>query len=171
MINVPYLQTYIHLLSVSSSEKVDKWARYADFQIASMPYPGTENWCLLWYSWCVVLFHKIAWYTLPLWLFYNNSVKLIAVWCISIVCVYCIGCEFFKDYRDNGYNPVCLQYDWSLVRATHLCSCTFRLLVTFSYVASCWYWSSSTRRAPEYSSNVSSAVPKVGSCRTLSKLL
>lgn len=26
--------------SVSSSEKVDKWARYADFQIASMPYPG-----------------------------------------------------------------------------------------------------------------------------------
>ena len=25
---------------VASSEKVDKWARYCDFQIASMPYPG-----------------------------------------------------------------------------------------------------------------------------------
>jgi len=28
------------LYSVCSSEKVDKWARYADFSIASMPYPG-----------------------------------------------------------------------------------------------------------------------------------
>ena len=31
---------HVHNYSVSSSEKVDKWARYADFQIASMPYPG-----------------------------------------------------------------------------------------------------------------------------------
>ncbi|XP_064399959.1 myotubularin-related protein 14-like isoform X3 [Halichondria panicea] len=46
---------------VSSSEKVDKWARYSDFEIASMPYPG---------------------------------------------------CEFFKDYKNNGYNPVSLQFDW-----------------------------------------------------------
>jgi hypothetical protein len=29
-------------LLVASSEKVDKWARYCDFQIASMPYPGCE---------------------------------------------------------------------------------------------------------------------------------
>ena len=27
---------------VCSSEKVDKWARYAEFLIASMPYPGKE---------------------------------------------------------------------------------------------------------------------------------
>ena len=33
---------YIHV-RVASSEKVDKWARYCDFQIASMPYPGVPR--------------------------------------------------------------------------------------------------------------------------------
>jgi len=47
---------------VCSSEKVDKWARYADFLIASVPYPG---------------------------------------------------CEFFKEYRDNGFNPVQLHFNWN----------------------------------------------------------
>ncbi len=31
---------------------------------------------------------------------------------------YNIGCEFFKDYKDNGYNPVSLQFDWKQVH-TH----------------------------------------------------
>ena len=34
---------------------------------------------------------------------------------LSCIIIETTGCEFFKDYRDNGYNPVCLQYDWSLV--------------------------------------------------------
>ena len=34
-----YLQ---QICRVCSSEKVDKWARYAEFLIASMPYPGKE---------------------------------------------------------------------------------------------------------------------------------
>ena len=42
--NIWYVYCTIH--SVASSEKVDKWARYADFRIASMPYPGI----ILYYS-------------------------------------------------------------------------------------------------------------------------
>ncbi len=25
------------------------------------------------------------------------------------------GCEFFKDYKDNGYNAVALKFDWKQV--------------------------------------------------------
>ncbi|CAG7819417.1 unnamed protein product [Allacma fusca] len=47
---------------VTSSEKVDKKNRYADFSLISLPYPG---------------------------------------------------CEFFKQYRDNGYNAEKLMFDWN----------------------------------------------------------
>lgn len=50
--------------SVTSSEKVDKEHRYADFCLLSLPYPG---------------------------------------------------CEFFKDFRDNGFNGINLFFDWSQV--------------------------------------------------------
>ncbi|XP_072027148.1 phosphatidylinositol-3,5-bisphosphate 3-phosphatase MTMR14-like isoform X2 [Amphiura filiformis] len=49
-------------MNVSSSEKVDKEHRYADFSLLSVPYPG---------------------------------------------------CEFFRDYRDNGFNAEGMQFDWS----------------------------------------------------------
>ncbi|XP_071810150.1 phosphatidylinositol-3,5-bisphosphate 3-phosphatase MTMR14-like isoform X1 [Asterias amurensis] len=49
-------------MNVSSSEKVDKEHRYADFRLVSVPYPG---------------------------------------------------CEFFRDYRENGFNAEGLYYDWS----------------------------------------------------------
>ncbi|XP_038047797.1 myotubularin-related protein 14-like isoform X1 [Patiria miniata] len=49
-------------MNVSSSEKVDKEHRYADFDLVSVPYPG---------------------------------------------------CEFFRDYRENGFNAEGLYYDWS----------------------------------------------------------
>lgn len=29
------------------------------------------------------------------------------------VCI--TGCEFFKDYKDNGYNAVALKFDWKQV--------------------------------------------------------
>ena len=32
---------FLPLHRVSSSEKVDKYGRYVDFNIASIPYPGT----------------------------------------------------------------------------------------------------------------------------------
>ena len=50
--------------SVTSSEKVDKEHRYAEFSLLSLPYPG---------------------------------------------------CEFFKDFRDNGFNGINLHFDWSQV--------------------------------------------------------
>lgn len=49
-------------VNVTSSEKVDKEHRYADFCLLSLPYPG---------------------------------------------------CEFFKDFRDNGFNGINLHFDWS----------------------------------------------------------
>lgn len=49
-------------VNVTSSEKVDKEHRYADFCLLSLPYPG---------------------------------------------------CEFFKDFRDNGFNGINLFFDWS----------------------------------------------------------
>ena len=52
------------LFSVSSSEKVDKEHRYADFNLVSVPYPG---------------------------------------------------CEFFRVYKEHGFNAEGLFYDWSQV--------------------------------------------------------
>ena len=38
---------FLPLHRVSSSEKVDKYGRYVDFNIASIPYPGTIHvWCI-----------------------------------------------------------------------------------------------------------------------------
>lgn len=37
------LHTIALLCSVCSSEKIDKFARYSNFLISSMPYPGTYN--------------------------------------------------------------------------------------------------------------------------------
>lgn len=52
----------MHFASVTSSEKVDKENRYAEFNLISLPYPG---------------------------------------------------CEFFKDYRDKGYNAEDLVFEWN----------------------------------------------------------
>jgi len=88
--------------SVASSEKVDKWARYSDFLIASMPYPGEPI------SLCYSLWHCIG-----------------------------LGCEFFKDYKDNGLNPVSLQFDWSQVSYNETTECIYRQngCVVYIYVS------------------------------------
>ena len=72
---------------VASSEKVDKWARYCDFQIASMPFPGLST---LATTHCVNMTQT--------YIFFKNS-----------------GCEFFREYRDKKYNPVNLHFDWTQV--------------------------------------------------------
>ena len=59
------------LVSVTSSEKVDKENRYADFLLSSIPYPG---------------------------------------------------CEFFRDWKDNGYRSEGLVFDWNQVfNCAYLC--------------------------------------------------
>lgn len=30
-------------------------------------------------------------------------------------CTFLLGCEFFKDYKEKGFNPVNLHFDWSQV--------------------------------------------------------
>ena len=52
------------IVSVSSSEKVDKQNRYSEFLLSSIPYPG---------------------------------------------------CEFFRDWKDNGYRSEGLVFDWNQV--------------------------------------------------------
>lgn len=32
------------------------------------------------------------------------------------VTLYFLGCEFFKDYKESGFNPVNLHFDWSQVQ-------------------------------------------------------
>ena len=46
---------------------------------------------------------------------YSDVVVRFSVSFLSCGLCICIGCEFFKDYRDNGYNAVALKFDWSQV--------------------------------------------------------
>ena len=37
--------------------------------------------------------------------------------CVCVcVCCFAAGCEFFREYKDNSFNPEGLQFDWSQVR-------------------------------------------------------
>ena len=62
--SVKHCNELMLLCSVTSSEKVDKENRYADFTIMSVPYPG---------------------------------------------------CEFFREWRQNGYMAEGMMFDWEQV--------------------------------------------------------
>ena len=100
---IPTDSLCIHLQQtcrVCSSEKVDKWARYAEFLIASMPYPGKRT-CAMAQSRVERTFICVYGYVHFPWFYWW-------LWLVS-------GCEFFKEYRDSGYDPVQLQFNWSQV--------------------------------------------------------
>ena len=40
-------------------------------------------------------------------------IEMVHVLCVTL---FFLGCEFFRDYKENGFNPVNLHFDWSQVQ-------------------------------------------------------
>lgn len=106
---------FILLFSVTSSEKVDKAQRYADFTLLSVPYPGTFS-VSTWHSDTVFRNHFIS----------DLEIRSLAVivklyshdFQFSVKSTYSelvSGCEFFKDYKDRDYTAEGLVFNWNQV--------------------------------------------------------